>query len=127
MKYDQHNFVITTTSNAEDMIERMDEVRNLKAELAKHFISHGYKFAIVGEDITSSDLRVSCVINFIVSVIPKCSGTIPLIDEEHTITNEVAYFISTLGYRCIVAGEDMMSELAKDKIAYIPKDENVEC
>ena len=123
MKYDQHNFVVAITAKAEDMTSRMNEVFEIKLALSQHFINNEYKFAIVGEDIVSNDISVSSVVNMIVSVIPKASGTIKLIDEENDLKTAIADVVNKIGYRCLIAGEDMMSELAKDKIIFLPKGE----
>lgn len=124
MKYDQHNFVVAVMAKAEDMTARMNEVFEIKLALSKYFTDSGYKFAIVGEDIVSNDLIVSQVANMIVSVIPKINGTIKLINEENDLKTAMADVIWKIGYRCMIAGEEMMSSLAKEKIIYLPKDES---
>jgi hypothetical protein len=122
MKYGQHNFAVSMIAKSPDLTTRMTEVFEIKAAIAKSFIESNYTFVIVGEDVVSNDLRLSAVINLIVSVVPKAAGTIPLSDEEHDLSNFIAKVLGDLGYRCIIAGEDMMSEFAKDKLIFIPKE-----
>lgn len=122
MKYEQHNFVVTVSAKAESMTARMNEVFEVKMALARHFLNNEHKFAIVSEDIVSNEQRIGTSFNLIVSVIPKSEGIIPTIDESHALQNGMANVIGTLGYRCIIADEDMMSDFAKQKIQYLPKE-----
>jgi NTP pyrophosphatase (non-canonical NTP hydrolase) len=122
MTYDQHNFVVSVSAKAESMTARMNEVFEVKMALARHFLNNDHKFAIVSEDVVSNEQRLGAVCNLIVSVIPESEGTIAQIDEGHKIKTEIADVIWQLGYRCIIADEDMMSDLAKKKIQYLPKE-----
>lgn len=123
MKYDQHNFVVAVSAKSDTMTSRMNEVFEVKLALAQHFINSGYKFAIVGEDVVSNETRLGSVFNLIVSVIPRCEGVIEHIDEEYNLKNKMVGVISDLGYRCMIADEEMMSDLAKEKIQYLPKED----
>ena len=122
MKYDQHNFVVAVSAKAESMTARMNEVFRIKMALARYFIDNGYKFAIVSEDVVSSEQRIGAVCNLIVSVIPKTEGVIAQIDEGHELKTAMADVIWNVGHRCVIADEDMMSDLAKQKIQYLPKE-----
>jgi hypothetical protein len=122
MLYNQHNFVVAVSAKAESMTEKMNEVFKTKMALAKHFLNNERTFAIVSEDVVSNDKRLGTICNLIISVIPKSEGHIKQIDECNDIKTEMADVISQLGYRCIIADENMMSELAKTKIQYLPKD-----
>jgi hypothetical protein len=85
-------------------------------------MDNDYKFAIVGEDVVSNEMRLNANFNLIISVIPKSEGIINQIDEGHALKTEMADVIWQLGYRCIIVDEDMMSDLAKQKIQYLPKE-----
>ena len=122
MKYDQLNFVVAVDSKSEEMAARMNEVFETKLTLAQHFINSGYKFAIVGQDIVSNDTRIGVVFNLIISVVPQSEGVIGQIDEGHRLKTEMANVINTLGRRCLIADEDMMSDLAKNNIQFVPKE-----
>lgn len=122
MKYEQHNFVVTVPAKSESMTARMNEVFEVKMALARHFLNNDQKFAIVSEDIVSNEQRIGANFNLIISVIPKANDIIPRIDEGHIIKNEMANVIGELGYRYIIADEDMMSDFAKQKIQYLPKE-----
>ena len=122
MTYDQLNFVVAVSAKAESMTARMNEVFEAKMALAKHFLNHDYKFAIVGEDIVSNEQRLGAVCNLIISVIPKTKGVIAQIDEGHALKTAMADVIWNVGHRCVIADEDMMSDLAKQKIQYLPKE-----
>ena len=126
MKFDQHNFAFVTTALTESVVDRMQEVVQIKNALSRVFAENNYRYAIVGEDITSNDLRISYVINLIISVVPHENGTVKLIDECHEISNLMANTIGTLGYRCMIADEDMMGDVAKEKIIFVPKDDEYE-
>lgn len=123
MKYDQLNFVVAVSAKAESMTARMNEVFEVKMALARYFIDNDYKFAIVGEDIVSNEQRLGAVCNLVVSVVPQSEGVIKQIDECHALKTAMANVIYDLGYRCIIADEDMMSDLAKQKIQYLPKND----
>lgn len=122
MKYDQLNFIVSVSAKSEEMTARMNEVFELKLTLAQHFINKKYKFAVVSEDVVSNELQIGVRYDFIVSVIPKSYSVLDQIDEEHVIKNDMAKVISNLGYKYIIADEDMMSEFAKQKIQYLPKE-----
>lgn len=122
MKYDQLNFVVAVSAKAESMTSRMDEVLRIKMALAKHLMDNDYKFAIVSEDVVSNEQRLGAVCNLIISVIPKSAGTIAQIDEGHALKTDMSDVIWNVGNRCIIADEDMMSDVAKQKIQYLPKE-----
>ena len=107
------------------MTARMNEVFEVKMALARHFLNNNHKFAIVSEDIVSNEQRIGVTFNLIISVIPKSQGVINQIDEGHALKTAMANVISALGYRCIIADEDMMSDFAKQKIQYLPKEDGV--
>lgn len=125
MKHEQHNFVVTVSAKAESMTARMNEVFEVKMALARHFLNNNHKFAIVSEDIVSNEQRIGVTFNLIISVIPKSKGVINQIDEGHALKTAMANVIGALGYRCIIADEDMMSDFAKQKIQYLPKEDGV--
>ena len=122
MTYDQHNFVVTVSNQCESLVARMREVFDIKLTLARYFLDNDYKFAIVGEDIVSNEMRINNRFNLIVSVIPKSEGPIAVIDEGHSLKTAMANAIGERGYRYIIADEDMMSDFAKKKIQYLPKE-----
>lgn len=122
MTYDQLNFVVAVSAKAESMTARMNEVFEIKMSLARYFLNNDYKFAIVGEDIVSNEQRLGAVCNLIISVIPKSEGVIAQIDECNALKTAMADVIGGLGYRCLIADEDMMNDLAKSKIQYLPKE-----
>jgi hypothetical protein len=122
MTYNQHNFVVAVSAKAESMTARMNEVFEVKRYLAQYFLNNDHKFAIVSEDIVSNEQRLGAVCNLIVSVVPKSEGIINQIDEGHALKTAMADVIGGIGYRCMIADEDMMSDLAKAKIQYLPKE-----
>jgi hypothetical protein len=122
MTYNQHNFVVAVSAKAESMTARMNEVFEVKRYLAQYFLNNDHKFAIVSEDIISNEQRLGVVCNLIISVVPKSEGVINQIDEGHALKTAMVDVISGLGYRCMIADEDMMSDLAKAKIQYLPKE-----
>ena len=122
MKYDQLNFVVAVDSKSEEMTARMNEVFETKLTLAQYFINSGYKFAIIGQDIVSNEPKVGVVFNLIVSVVPQSEGIIGQIDEGHRLKTEMADVVRTLGSRCLIADEDMMSDLAKNNSQFLPKE-----
>lgn len=122
MTYDQLNFVVAVSAKAESMTARMNEVFEVKMALARYFLNNNYKFAIVGEDIVSNEQRIGAVCNLVVSAIPKTEGVIAQIDEGHALKTAMADVIWNIGHRCVIADEDMMSDLAKQKIQYLPKE-----
>ena len=124
MKYDQHNFVVTIPNKCESMVSRMRELFDIKLVLATHFIDNGYKFAIVSEDIVSNENDLGSNFNLIISVVPKVNGVIEMIDEGHLLQTGMANAIKERGYSYIIADEDMMSDFAKQKIQYLPKEGN---
>lgn len=126
MKFDQHNFAFVTTVLTEDVESRVQEVVKIKSTIAKALTDKKYRYAIIGEDVTSNDLRISYVVNLIISVVPHAKGTIKLIDEGHVISNLMANAVGDLGYRCMIADEDMMGDIAKEKIMFVPKDDEYE-
>lgn len=122
MKYGQHNFVVTIPAKAESLTARMDEAFQVKMALARHFLDTERHFAIVSEDIVSNEKRVSSRFNLIISIVPQAEGVIPLLNEGLALQKEMADVIKDIGYSYIIADEDMMSEVAKDKIQYLPKE-----
>jgi hypothetical protein len=122
MKYEQHNFVVAVSAKAESMTERMNEVFEVKMALARYFLNNDHKFAIVSEDIVSNEQRLGAVCNLVVSVVPKSEDVIKQIDEGHALKTAMADVIWNIGHRCVIADEDMMSDLAKQKIQYLPKE-----
>lgn len=122
MTYDQLNFVVAVSAKAEALTARMNEVFRIKMALARYFIDNDYKFAIVGEDVVSNEQRIGAVCNLVVSAIPKTEGVITQIDEGHALKTAMADVIWNIGHRCVIADEDMMSDLAKQKIQYLPKE-----
>ena len=122
MKYDQLNFVVAVDSKSEEMTVRMNEVFETKLTLAQHFINNGYKFAIVGQDIVSNEPKVGVVFNLIISVVPQSEGIIGNIDENNRLKTEMANVVGALGHRCLIVDENMMSDLAKSMIQFLPKE-----
>ena len=122
MTYDQLNFVVAVSVKAESMTARMNEVFEVKLSLAQYFLNNNYQFAIVGEDVVSNEMRLGAVCNLIVSVVPQSEDPIKQIDEGHALKTAMANAISDHGYRCMIADEDVMSDVAKKKIQYLPKE-----
>lgn len=58
-------------------------------------------------------------LNLVVSVLPKTDGVCDRIEETHELSNKIAKFLHEMDYKFVIAGEDMMSDIAKEQIAKI--------
>lgn len=122
MTYDQHNFLVVVSAKAESITARMNEAFEVKMALVRYFLNSDYKFAIVGEDIISNEMRLGTVLNLVISIIPHDNDTVNQIAECAKLKAMMANIVGDLGYRCMVADEEMMSDFAKKKIQYLPKE-----
>ena len=100
--------------------DRIDEVCKLKKSLAKMLAENNYRFAIVGESVSSSDINSLNTIDFVISIVSHSTQIIEQIEEDVAMQRKIAAACGIENHHCVVAGEDMMSEHALQKVYGLP-------
>lgn len=119
----QLKFAASIIPHSTNVYDRIDEICELKKYLAKMFIDNGYRFAIVGESVSSSEINSLNGIDFIISVVSHADAIIDQIHEDLALQRKIAAVCSINNHHCIVAGEDMMSDHALQKVYGLPLNE----
>ena len=119
----QLKFAASIIPKSTNICDRIDEVCELKKALSKMFIDNGYRFAIVGESVSSSEINSLNGIDFIISVVSHADVIIDQIHEDLALQKKIAAACSIDNHHCIVAGEDMMSDYALQKVYSLPLNE----
>ena len=100
--------------------DRIDEVAKLKKSLAQMLVDNGYRFAIVDDAVFSSEINSLTTIDFVISVVSHATDLVKQIHEDIDLRREIAEACGIDNHRCMVAGEDMMSDHALQKVFGLP-------
>ena len=116
----QLKFSVSILPHTNTVCDRIDEVAKLKKSLARILVDNGYRFAIVDDAVFSSEINSLTTIDFVISVISHATDLVKQIHEDINLRREIANACGIDNHRCVVAGEDMMSEHALQKVYGLP-------
>ena len=116
----QLKFATSIIPHSTNTYDRIEEVCKLKRSLAKMFSDENYRFAIVGETVTSNTIHSLSTIDFIISAVSQATNMIDQIHEDIALRKKIAEACGINDHHCVVAGEDMMSDHALQKVYGLP-------
>jgi hypothetical protein len=90
-------------------------------------VDNGYRFAIVDDAVSSSEISSLTTINFVISVISHATDLIRQVHEDIDLRKKIADACGVDDHHCVVAGEDMMSDYALQKVYGLPLSEDESC
>ena len=116
----QLKFAASILPHTSTVCDRIDEVAKLKKSLAQMFVNNGYRFAIVDDAVSSSEINSLTTIDFVISVVSHSTDLVKQIHEDVYLRREIANACSIENHNCVVAGEDAMSDHALRKALGLP-------
>ena len=116
----QLKFAASILPKTTNVYDRIGEVAMLKKSLVEMLIDCEYRFAIVDDAILSNDISSLTTIDFIISVVSQETNLADQIHEDVSLQKKIASACGICGHHCVVAGEDMMSDHALQKVYGLP-------
>ena len=113
-------FAASILPQTNTVCDRIDEVAKLKKSLAAMLADNGYRFAIVDDAVFSSEINSLTTIDFVISVVSHATDLINQIHEDVELKKKIAEACGIESHHCVVAGEDMMSDHALQKVYGLP-------